>query len=39
MNQRAQYAHHGQGKKTWLADKQIKLLNHIGEVNMQSIVN
>ncbi|KAL7548655.1 hypothetical protein ACHAWF_011927 [Thalassiosira exigua] len=37
MNQRAQYAHRGQGKKTWLTDERIKLLNDIGEVNAESI--
>ncbi len=30
MNQRAQYAHRNQGKKTWLTDERIQLLNDIG---------
>ena len=30
MNQRAQFAHRHQGKKTWLTDDRIQLLNDIG---------
>lgn len=30
MNQRAQFAHRNQGKKTWLTDDRIQLLNDIG---------
>lgn len=30
MNQRAQFAHRNQGKKTWLTDKRIQLLNDVG---------
>lgn len=30
MNQRAQFAHRKQGKKTWLTDERIQLLNDVG---------
>jgi hypothetical protein len=30
MNQRAQFAHQSQGKKTWLIEERIKLLNDLG---------
>mmetsp|Transcript_170 Transcript_170/g.276 ORF Transcript_170/g.276 Transcript_170/m.276 type:complete len:85 (+) Transcript_170:1281-1535(+) len=30
MNQRAQFAHRNQRKKTWLTDDRIQLLNDIG---------
>ena len=30
MNQRAQFAHQAQGKKTWLTEERIQLLDDLG---------